>query len=226
MGFDQDDKAGRDHAIIDHLCSAFTSNVSFAPSMECIPFNILPIELADQLEVEVTMEELKSAVFSLEGDKAWGPDGCFSLMMTNIVNMGNFSGFKVGVRGPVISHLPYADDTLIFAEAKKEHMKNIERFLRCCEVVVGLKVNFAKTSLVGINCNGAMAKDLARTLGCKMDSFPLVYLGLPISDKGFPTSIWDRVIQRVQVKLALWQPRYLSLGGRVILLHSCLANLS
>ncbi|XP_011627170.1 uncharacterized protein LOC105421439 [Amborella trichopoda] len=74
MGFDQDDKAGRDHAIIDHLCSAFTSNVSFAPSMECIPFNILPIELADQLEVEVTMEELKSAVFSLEGDKAWGPD--------------------------------------------------------------------------------------------------------------------------------------------------------
>ncbi|XP_011627183.1 uncharacterized protein LOC105421445 [Amborella trichopoda] len=90
---------------------------------------------------------------------------------------------------------------------------------------MGIKVNFHKSSLVTINCGGNVAVNLARVVGCKIASFPIFYLGLPISGTKFPIAVWDKVIERVQIKLDLWKHKYLSLGGRVTLLRSCLANL-
>ncbi|KAL4183096.1 hypothetical protein AMTRI_Chr11g96490 [Amborella trichopoda] len=176
-----------------------------------------------QLEAEVSLEELKVVVFFLDGDKA--PRPCFSLMINNVVNRGNFIGFHVGREGPTVSHLQYADDTLIFLEAKKEYIEFIGRFLQCCEAVMGLKVNIAKTSVVGVNWDSGVAEELAMTLGCKVHLFPLMYLGLPISDFRFPIAVWDKVLQCAETKLDLWKPKYLSFGGRVTLVKSRLSNL-
>ncbi|KAL4194829.1 hypothetical protein AMTRI_Chr05g70420 [Amborella trichopoda] len=219
FGIDQDDDDGRDQAIIDHLCNAFTLEVRFNPSMDRIPLKILLVEMMASLEMVVSMEELKDAVFSLAGNKAPG------LMLSNVVNRGHFSGISVSSGGPSVSHLQYVDDTLIFVEARKENIVNIGRFLNYCELAVGLKVNFSKTSLLGNNCNREWSLELATTLGCKVDSFPLTYLGQPISDRRFPSYVWDSVIQCGQFKLDLWKPKYLSLGGKVTLLRSCLANI-
>ncbi|KAL4199768.1 hypothetical protein AMTRI_Chr03g146490 [Amborella trichopoda] len=241
----QDNVDGHSLAIIEHFRKAFTTEVCATPCMNRIPFKPLPKDDVAQLEIEVSMDELKATVFSLAGDKAPGPDGfpmcffqrfwsmlsmelpamCFSLTISNVVNRGNFVGFQVGQNGAIISHLQYVDDTLNFTEAKKEYIEYIGRFMRCCKVTLGLKVNITKTSLVGVNCSGSLAEELSMTLGCKVEKFLIMYLGLPIYDSRFPISVWDRVIQRAQTKLDLWKTNYLSLGGRVTLVKSCFINL-
>lgn len=50
-----------------------------------------------------------------------------------------------------ITHLQYADDTLIFCEAKLESLINVKKMLILFHLASGLQVNFHKSSLIGIN---------------------------------------------------------------------------
>ncbi|KAL4181722.1 hypothetical protein AMTRI_Chr12g272490 [Amborella trichopoda] len=128
-------------------------------------------------------------------------------MIKRVESCGNFVGFKVFEVGHSVLHLQYADDTLIFCEAEERQVSNVARFLEYCEVALGLKVNFHKMSLIGINCSSAYIQLLASCLGCKVGSFPFTYLGLPISDLRLSILMWDKVVERVQVKLYLWKPK-------------------
>ncbi|XP_020517941.1 uncharacterized protein LOC110006538 [Amborella trichopoda] len=54
---------------------------------------------------------------------------CFNLMIKNVVDRGNLSGFEIANNGLNFSHLQYTDDTLIFRGAKVEQVQNIATFL-------------------------------------------------------------------------------------------------
>ncbi|KAL4179921.1 hypothetical protein AMTRI_Chr13g122570 [Amborella trichopoda] len=96
-------------------------------------------------------------------------------MFKNVVNAILLIGFQVSLSGPTISHLQYADDTLIFCDTSED------TFLQCCQLALGLKVNFHKTSTVGISCSNNLWDSLALILGCRVEKFPLNYLGVSIS---------------------------------------------
>jgi hypothetical protein len=49
-----------------------------------------------------------------------------------------------------ISHLLFADDTLIFCEANPEHLRYLRALFLCFEVVSGLKINLTKSELVPV----------------------------------------------------------------------------
>ncbi|KAL4179842.1 hypothetical protein AMTRI_Chr13g122120 [Amborella trichopoda] len=124
-------------------------------------------------------------------------------MLTRVESMGAFMGFKIANSNIIVSHLQYVDYTLIFCDAEVVRLENIARFLEIYEVTLGIKVNFHKSSLVGINCIGSTVNNLAFVMGCKVDSFSITYLGLPILDSKLSIVVWDRVIEMVQVKLDL-----------------------
>jgi len=73
-----------------------------------------------------------------------------SCMLQRGCDLGLTSGINVGNTGLVISHLQFADDTLIFSSDSLYSMQNIKRILLCFELVSGLKVNFYKSSIVGV----------------------------------------------------------------------------
>jgi hypothetical protein len=76
-------------------------------------------------------------------------------------------------------------------------------------VVSGLKVNMAKLDLVLVdNVNNVVG--LAIILGCRVSSFPLKYLGLPLGAPFKTKSIWDSVIEKIERCLAGWKIMYLS----------------
>lgn len=60
-------------------------------------------------------------------------------------------------------------------------------------------------------------------LGCKVENFPTVYLGLPLGAKRKKKkSIWQGVIDRCNGKLTPWKKQYLSMGGKLTLINSVL----
>lgn len=80
-----------------------------------------------------------------------------------------------------ISHLQYADDTIILVENNDLCISNLKFLLLCFEALSGLKINFSKTEVI---LSGSPAKEASRVfnlLNCNLGYIPFTYLGLPIS---------------------------------------------
>ncbi|KAL4194509.1 hypothetical protein AMTRI_Chr05g69010 [Amborella trichopoda] len=104
-------------------------------------------------------------------------------MLKNVVNIGLLAGFQVSSFEPIVSRLQYVDDTLILCDASEEEMQNLSSFFICCQLALGLKVNFHKTSIVGISCSNSLLDSLVSILDYRVEKFPLIYLGVFISDR-------------------------------------------
>jgi hypothetical protein len=123
-----------------------------------------------------------------------------------------------------ISHLLFADDTLIFCGANPDHLHSLHCLFLCFEVVSGLRINLAKSELVPVG-NVTNVEGMASILGCRVSSLPMKYLGLPLGALFKAKSIWDDIIEKIEHRLAGWKMMYLSKGGRVTLIKSTLSNL-
>jgi hypothetical protein len=64
--------------------------------------------------------------------------------------------------------------------ADANQLSYLKELLEQFSTSTGLKVNFHKTTMVPINLNFQEANNLADTFGCKVESLPFTYLGLPL----------------------------------------------
>jgi hypothetical protein len=123
-----------------------------------------------------------------------------------------------------VSHLLFADDTLVFCGANSDHLHYLRLLLLSFEAVSGLKINLAKSVMVPVGYVDNMG-DLACILGCGVSSLPIKYLGLSLGAPFKAKSYWDEVVGKIERRLASWKRLYLSKGGRVTLIKSTLSNL-
>lgn len=68
----------------------------------------------------------------------------------------------------VISHLQYADDTILVGEACEQNLWVVKSILRCFELVSVLKIKYHKSSLMGVNVNGPFLSSAVEFLNCKV----------------------------------------------------------
>eukprot|EP00268_Persea_americana_P008169 TRINITY_DN13144_c0_g1_i12.p1 TRINITY_DN13144_c0_g1~~TRINITY_DN13144_c0_g1_i12.p1 ORF type:complete len:489 (+),score=85.97 TRINITY_DN13144_c0_g1_i12:613-2079(+) len=148
-----------------------------------------------------------------------------SRMLHAGVNANLFEGFRPANTILEISHLQFADDTLLFCNADEDQLRNVKAILFYFEAVSGLRVNFFKSELIGIKVNEDHLNRLANIFGCKAVTLPSTYLGLPLCGGTSTNSLWSPVLERMEKKLSLWKAKYLSLGGRVTLIKAALTNL-
>jgi hypothetical protein len=66
------------------------------------------------------------------------------------------------------------------------------------------------------------AQELAAILSCTTATFPIIYLGLPLTDKRLPQSAYIPLLQQEEKRLSGWRAELLSVGGRLTLLNSVL----
>jgi hypothetical protein len=78
-----------------------------------------------------------------------------------------------------VSHLLFANDTLVFCGANESQIRHLGALLICFEAVAGLKANLSKSALVPVGSRGEVDQ-LASVLGCGSSDLPLKYLGLPL----------------------------------------------
>ncbi|RVW49107.1 hypothetical protein CK203_084427 [Vitis vinifera] len=69
-----------------------------------------------------------------------------------------------------IAHLLFADDTIVFCEAKKEYLTNLSWTLFWFEAASGLKINLAKSEVIPVG-EVQRIEELAVELGCRWGSF-------------------------------------------------------
>ena len=150
----------------------------------------------------------------------------FGGLMENVANCNLFKGFEVKRWwGTVISHLQYADDTLCIGEASIENLWTLKALLRGFEMVSGLKVNFHKSCLMGVNISANYLEMASTFLNCRVGSVPFMYLWLSVGENPNKMSTWEPVLERISTKLNSWGNKYISLGGRIVLLNSVLNSI-
>ena len=129
----------------------------------------------------------------------------FSLLIHSTTSRGYLPGFKVvGRNGGMeqITHLLFADDTMVFCRDSKEHLAYLNLIFLRFEVFSRLKINLEKSSIMLMG-NGVNLDDLALELGCRTGTLPTTYLGLPLGMRHNATEVWDGVEERFRKKLAL-----------------------
>ncbi|MCI00949.1 LINE-1 reverse transcriptase like, partial [Trifolium medium] len=131
-----------------------------------------------------------------------------------------YTGFKVGNSRRSISHLQYADDTLFLGEATVANLWSIKAILRGFELASGLKVNFCKSKVMGVNVSGEFLGVAERFLHCSRASLPFTYLGLPVGANARSLTTWQPLIDTISRKLGSWNNKWVNMGGRVVLLNS------
>lgn len=93
-------------------------------------------------------------------------------------DLGLIRGAAIG--DSLVSHLQFADDTMLFLEAIMDGVKAAKRILRCFELASRLKINFQKSCLVKVDKSERAPKDFASTFHYKKANFPIQYLGMPL----------------------------------------------
>lgn len=147
-----------------------------------------------------------------------------SKLISDVVARGQLSGFKVAEDGTVISHLQFADDTLIFVDANVEEVRRLIIILSISETLTDIKLNLEKSTMISVGADEVI-EDIAQELGCKTEKLPISYLGMPIGAHWRSISVWEQVLVRMEQRPANWKRKTLNKAGKLVLIRSCLASL-
>jgi len=132
------------------------------------------------------------------------------------------SGLKIGRKEVEISILQFADDTLFLCEDSFSNVVTLKAILRGFELASGLKINFHKSKLAGINVHRNSLLCYTKTLNCAPMVVPFKYLGLEVGGNPRRKKIWEPIINKLEDRLSTRRWRYLSLAGRICVIKSVL----
>ncbi|GKU93958.1 hypothetical protein SLEP1_g7507 [Rubroshorea leprosula] len=221
------------------------------PKPEGVTFKQITKEQQEWLERPFSVEEIEEGLKSCDGNKALGPDGfnfnfikfVWSSLKEDFVSFfeefhqrglcglvkkaemeGLLHGIEVGKRGLAVSLLQFADDTVILGRADSQNVFMVKSILRWFELMSGLRINFRKSSVYGLNVSEMWLKGAATAFSYGVGEFPFIYLGLPVGGNPRNKKLWSTVVKKFRAKLAIWKSAVLSFGGRLTLLNSVLRD--
>ena len=144
-----------------------------------------------------------------------------TLKILEACDNNSWKAIKVSRSGPSFSHLFFADDLLLCAEASSTCCLTITRILEDFCLQSGQKVNLSKSKVFfSPSVNPILRHHLCDILGVPNTPNLGNYLGFPLSPTGRSTRDFDFVVKKVQAKLSSWKAKLLSPTGRVILVQS------
>jgi hypothetical protein len=95
-----------------------------------------------------------------------------------------------------VSHLLFADDTLLFCELSVEQFRNLRCLLLSFEAVSELKINLSQSEIVPVGDVGSV-EGLAGILWCGVALLPVKYLGLSLGAQYKTSNIWSSIIKKM-----------------------------
>lgn len=145
----------------------------------------------------------------------------FSHIFSKAVEQRLFNGVKVANSCPVVSHLFFADDSLIFFRATWENSLNVRRCIQLYEKASGKVVNFDKSALTfSPSTSLQSAEKIVRILSVTVVKGHDVYLVLPtlsLRNKWVQFGFLREILEQ---RINGWSTKLFSMGGREVLIKS------
>ena len=114
---------------------------------------------------------------------------------------------------------------MLLFQPDEHSIATIKLLLLAFEMLSGLKINFLKSEVIIMGMDQQERVRIANLLNCKLGSFPIKYLGLPISHKKLAISEWEPLYGKVANRVSPWRGRFMSSAARLILTNSSLSSL-
>ncbi|KAL0318628.1 UNVERIFIED_CONTAM: putative mitochondrial protein [Sesamum angustifolium] len=145
--------------------------------------------------------------------------------LSSLFRVASESGVVPGVavcRGaPRISHLLFADDTMVFCPASPQTIQHVRLILDRYRLASGQEINLLKSSATfSRNTPPELQHHLADMLGIRLENKHEFYLGLPAmafrSKRALFAALKDRIWRRIHG----WHEKILSQAGKAVLIQA------
>jgi hypothetical protein len=163
-------------------------------------------------------DPLSPLLFNLAAD-------CLTKMVQTAQRNGLIKGLMNDIIPSGIAILQYADDTILCMEDSAETAQNMKILLYIYEKMSGLKINFNKSEVIMVSYDEQKALAFTDMLNCATGTWPIKYLGVPVSGSRLHVVDWLNLNEKIMKRLEGWQCTSLSYGGRLILLNACLSSM-
>ncbi|XP_031116517.1 uncharacterized protein LOC116020174 [Ipomoea triloba] len=144
-----------------------------------------------------------------------------SHLLLGAVRQGLVSQCSVARGAPGISHLFFADDSLLFFKATLQEAESVKSCLVKYERLSGQSVNFGKSCIVfSRNTMEPLRNSVAAVFNVQQSGNVGRYLGLPMGVGRNKREIFSYIEAKLQHRLGGWNKKVLSRAGKEILLKS------
>jgi hypothetical protein len=144
-----------------------------------------------------------------------------SAMLSQANRDERLTGAPTSRRGPALSHLFFADDSLLFCRANLSQWNHLTSILQTYEEASGQKMNTNKTAIFfSRNTSSDDKEHIQRVAGIPTNQRYDTYLGLPALVGRSRTSAFKCIKERVWKRLQDWKLKFLSQAGKETLLKA------
>ncbi|XP_050207714.1 uncharacterized protein LOC126657122 [Mercurialis annua] len=145
----------------------------------------------------------------------------FSALIRKGIRDRVISGGRVCRGGPRISHLLFADDSVLFIKASSREGRALKEIITSYEEASGQVVNIDKSEMffsTGVAQNHRT--ELAEMLGFRVVDYFKKYLGMPTLVGRSKKPIFAFLKERLHKRVLGWKEKFLSKAGREVLIKS------
>jgi hypothetical protein len=128
-------------------------------------------------------------------------------MLHSAIDKGHLSGVLTDLILGGVSHIQYADDTVIMIDGAEQSIRNLKIILYCFEWLSGLKINYHKSEVFVFGVCQEEKEKMANLLNCVLGEFPMKYLGIPVSYKHLNMSVFSPLSHKMIKRLTLGKGR-------------------
>lgn len=163
-------------------------------------------------------DPLSPLLFNLVSD-------ALAAIFDNAKRAGILSGLVLEIFPNGITHLQYADDTVIFIPFDTNQIVASKILLYCFEEMAGMKINYHKSEVFIVGLEIDETERVAHMLNFPIGTFPMKYLGLPISPEKILTQDLNFLPEKMEKGLCNWNGRGLTQAGRAVQINACLSSI-
>lgn len=124
--------------------------------------------------------------------------------------INNAFGLHPSCQAPLVTHLSFADDVLVFFDGTEESLRGILGIMEDFMKVSGLSMNRQKTELLIDGGSNTRCRELANRVGVAQGSLPVKYLGVPLSSRRLRKTDFQPLLDKVSTRFRSWTVKHLS----------------
>jgi hypothetical protein len=132
----------------------------------------------------------------------------FSGLISKAQTNSTINGIAIAQNAPKVSHLFFADDSIIFCKAKKEEAIQLKAIFDEYQRISGQQINMAKSEMTfSPNIQQTIKEDFKGVLPFTITNTILKYLGMPTQIGRSKQTGFNFIMDRIKKKLKGWKER-------------------